>query len=181
MYRHLNPKYLIFSIFTIFFSIILNAQETEAHEMTSTKSEFWSKVRFGGGIGLGFSNDFTNITISPTGIYQFNDKVALGVGAFGNYSSRKHYFKATVLGASLIGLFNPIKELQLSAEFEHNNVNYKDDVINATTNYWYPALYLGGGYTIGNFGAIGMRYDVLYNNRKSVYGTAIQPFIRVFF
>lgn len=181
MYRDLNPKYLIFSIFTAFFSIILNAQETETNDITNTKSEFWSKVRFGGGIGLGFSNDFTNVAISPTGIYQFNDKVALGAGVSGNYSSRKNYFKATVLGASLVGLFNPVRELQISVEFEHYNVNYKDEIFNATTNYWYPALYLGGGYAIGDFSAIGMRYDVLYNNQKSVYGTAIQPFIRVFF
>jgi hypothetical protein len=181
MHTYQSLKYLVFTFFTCFFSIILNAQEVDTEVLPKTKSEFWSKVRFGGGVGLGFSSDFTNIAISPTGIYQFNDKVALGVGVSGNYSKRKDYFEATVFGASLIGLFKPINELQLSAEFEYNNVNFKDLRINESDNYWYPALYLGGGYAIGNFGAIGMRYDVLYNDRKSVYGSAISPFIRVFF
>ena len=173
MLRFLSRKYLVFTFFTVFFSVFLNAQES--------KSDFWSKVRFGGAIGAGFSNDYTNVAIAPSGIYQFNNKVALGVGLSGNFASRKEYFEATVFGASVIGLFNPIRELQLSAELEQNNVNYKDKVVNETTNYWYPALYLGGGYAIGNFGAIGMRYDVLYNDRKSVYGTALSPFIRIFF
>jgi len=159
----------------------VNAQETETHETPKVKSEFWGKVRFGGGIGLNLSNGYTNIAISPSGVYQFNEQFAGGIGLNGNYSSKKNDFDATVLGGSLIGLFKPIREIQLSAEFEHNNVNYKDKIYNANTNYWTPALFLGAGYAIGNFGAIGMRYDVLYNNRKSVYGTAFIPFIRVYF
>ncbi|MGB0896183.1 MAG: alpha-ketoglutarate decarboxylase [Flavobacteriaceae bacterium] len=173
MTRILTLKYLIFTFFVGFYSIILNAQET--------KSDFWNKVSFGGGVAVGFGNDYTNIAVSPSGIYQFNDQIALGVGLSGNYSSRKDYFEATVFGGGILGLFNPIEELQLSVEFEQNNVNLKDKIFNQTSNYWYPALHLGGGYAIGNFGAIGMRYDVLYNERKSVYGSALSPFIRVFF
>jgi len=174
-------KYFSFILFGLFFSIIVNAQEKETNEVPKTKSEFWSKVRFGGGIGLNFGNSYTNIAISPSGVYQFNEQFAGGVGLNGNYSSRKNDFDATVLGGSLIGLFKPIREIQLSAEFEQNNVNYKDKVFNSSTNYWAPALFLGAGYSIGDFGAIGIRYDVLYNDRKSVYGTAFIPFIRVFF
>lgn len=174
-------KYFSFVLFGLLFSIIMNAQETEATGIPKVKSDFWRKVRFGGGIGLNFSNGYTNIAISPSGIYQFNEQFAGGTGLSVNYSSKKNDFDATVLGGSLIGLFNPIREIQLSAEFEQNNVNYKDKIYNTNTNYWAPALFLGAGYAIGNFGAIGMRYDVLYNERKSIYGTAIIPFIRVFF
>lgn len=181
MHTFLSHKYLVFTFFMVFFSVFLNAQEIDSLEPPETKNKFWSNVRFGGGIALGFSDDYTNVAIAPGGIYQFNDKFAFGVGLSGNYASRKKHFEATVFGGSLISLFNPIRELQLSAELELNNVNYKDKIINNTSNYWYPALYLGGGYAIGNFGAMGMRYDVLYNERKSVYGTAISPFIRVFF
>ena len=174
-------KNFSFIIFALFFSIITNAQETEPKENPKVKSKFWKKVRFGGGIGLNFSSGYTNIAISPSGIYQFNKQFAGGIGLNGNYSSRKNDFNATVIGGSLIGLFKPIREIQLSAEFEQNNVNYKDKIINSNTSYWSPALFLGAGYSVGDFGAIGMRYDVLYNNRKSVYGTAFVPFIRVFF
>jgi len=178
---YVSIKYLSFIVFGLFFSIVINAQETETNKTPKTKSEFWKKVRFGGGIGLNFSSGYTNISISPSGIYQFNEKIAGGIGLNGNYSSKKNDFDATVFGGSLIGLFKPIKEIQFSVEFEQNNVNYKDKIFNLNTNYWSPALFLGAGYAIGNFGAIGMRYDVLYNNRKSVYGTAFIPFIRVFF
>ena len=178
---NVSIKYFSFILFCLFFSIITNAQETETDKPPKVKSEFWKKVRFGGGIGLNFSNGYTNVAISPSGVYQFNEQFAGGIGLNGSYSSRKNDFDATVLGGSLIGLFKPIREIQLSAEFEQNNVNYKDKIYNSNTNYWSPALFLGAGYAIGDFGAIGMRYDVLYNDRKSVYGTAFIPFIRVFF
>ena len=174
-------KYLIFTFFSLFFSIILNAQENTELIDEKTKNKFWEKVRFGGGIGLSFGNDYTNIAIAPSGIYQFNQQFAGGIGLNVNYSSRKNYFYATVIGASLIGLFKPINEIQLSAELEQNNVNFNDKIVSESTNYWYPSLFLGAGYAIGNFGAIGARYDVLYNNRKSVYGSAFSPFVRVFF
>lgn len=174
-------KHHVFTLFSLFFFIITNAQEINNDDPLKLKNEFWSKVRFGGGIGLNFSNGYTNISLAPSGIYQFNEKIAVGIGLNLNYSSRKDEFDATVLGGSLISLFNPIKELQLSVEFEQNNINYKDKLFNTNSNYWSPALYLGAGYSIGNFGALGLRYDVLYNDDKSVYGTAFLPFVRVFF
>lgn len=177
----LNHKYLVLSIFTLFFSVLLNAQEANLDNGPKPKSLFWNNVRFGGGIGIGFSNDYTNVGISPSGVYQFNEQFSGGIGLGGNYSSRKNYFDATVLSASLISLFNPIREIQISAEFEQNRVSLNDKISNTNTNYWYPALYLGGGYAIGDFGAIGMRYDLLFNDRKSVYSTALSPFIRVYF
>lgn len=178
---HHTVKYLVFVFFLSFNFIILNAQELSTEEVPKKETSFWNKVLIGGGIGLSFSNAYTNIAISPSGVYQFNDQFALGAGVSGNYARRKSYFEATVFGGSILGLFNPIEELQLSSEFELNKVNFKDIIADNTSDYWYPALYIGGGYTIGNFGAIGIRYDVLYNDRKSVYGTAISPFIRVFF
>jgi len=178
---NITTKYNFFVLFTVFFLFITNAQETTPEETPKVKNEFWSNVSFGGGIGLNFSNNYSNVSISPSGIYQFNDQFALGVGLVGNYSSRKNDFDATILGGSIISIFKPIYEVQLSAEFEQNNVNYNDKIYRESTNYWSPALFLGAGYSIGDFAAIGMRYDVLYNDRKSVYGTAILPFIRVFF
>jgi len=163
----------------ILFSVTAHAQQQ--FQDATPKRNFWNHVRFGGGIGLGFSNGYTNISLSPTAIYQFNDKFALGVGLNGSYTKRKNFFNATVFGGSLISLYNPIDALQFSAEFEENmvNINY----YNSTTNppsYSYPSLFLGIGYTIGNFGAVGIKYDVIYDNR-SIYGSAFVPFFRVFF
>lgn len=47
-------------------------------------------------------------------------------------------------------------------------------------HYWSPALLLGIGYTDRNF-TVGIRYDVLYDNDKSIYASIWLPFVRVYF
>ncbi len=168
-------KNLSLSLIIAFFSIICNAQEIK------TKSNFWNNVHFGGGLGLNFSNSYTNVTVSPSGIYEFNKHIAGVIILNMNYSSKKNDFEAILLGGSLIALFKPINEIQLSVELEQNNTQLKDKIYNQNSNYWTTSLFLGAGYAIGNFGAVGVRYDVLYDNDKSVYGTAFLPFISVFF
>jgi hypothetical protein len=69
---------------------------------------FWDKVRFGGGIGLGFGDGFFSGTLAPSAVYEFNNTFALGVGFNGTYNTKKEFYKSTVLGGSLIGLFNPV-------------------------------------------------------------------------
>ena len=149
---------------------------------TTTSNDFWQHVRYGGGIGLGFGNGFFSGTLAPSAIYEFNEMFALGVGLNGTYSSRKNYYNSTVLGGSLIGLFNPIREIQLSAEFEELNVNRKwNSQLNVENqNYWYPALFLGAAYRSQNV-AVGIRFDVLYDRDKSIYGDSWMPFVRVYF
>ncbi|HLV39637.1 alpha-ketoglutarate decarboxylase [Xanthomarina sp.] len=171
-------NYSLFIIVFCFFTLQLTAQESTY----SNKSDFWSHVRFGGGIGLSFGNNFFSGTLAPSAIYQFNQQFALGVGLSGTYNAQKYYYKSTVLGGSIIGLFNPINEVQISAEFEENNVNINWDSRTglANQNYWYPSLFLGVGYHTRNV-TVGIRYDVLYNNKKSTYADPWMPFIRVYF
>ncbi len=154
---------------------------TETLLLKDQKSDFWEKVHFGGGIGLNFSNGYSYVAVSPNALYAFNDKFGLGVGLNVNYSKRKNYSEATVFGGSIISVFKPIEMLQLSAEFEENNIAYKNTITNVKSNYWQPALFLGVGYAIGKFGAIGVRYDVLFNDEKSPYGTAMLPFVSIYF
>jgi len=47
-------------------------------------------------------------------------------------------------------------------------------------NYWVPALYLGIGYTQRNY-TVGIKYDVIHNENKSIYDNTIIPFVRVYF
>jgi hypothetical protein len=171
----LFKKYvLFFGLFYLFNTVNISAQDNSV-------SPFWSKVRFGGGVGLGFANDFFSATLAPQAIYEFNPQFALGVGLNGTYNSQKNVYNSTVVGASVIGLFNPIPEAQISAEFEQLNVNQRfKNNLGINRNYWYPALFLGAGYGNRNF-MVGIRYDVLYNSDKSIYGNAWMPFVRVFF
>ncbi|MEO9892015.1 alpha-ketoglutarate decarboxylase [Aurantibacter sp.] len=171
-------KFAIF-FFLLFLSNICFAQsQNQSNKRTSA---FWSNVRFGGGLGLGFSNGGFNASISPSAIYQFNDQFATGASLTFNYAK---YFedKRTAYGGSILSLYNPIPFLQLSAEYEQLRVNQRFDLGNTILeeNFWSPALFLGLGYT-SNFATIGIRYDVLFDSDKSIYASAWMPFVRIYF
>lgn len=168
-------------IFLAFIATQYSFSQENDDEFIEEQPNFWRNVRFGGGVGLGFGNGFTTVGVSPSAIYIFDESFASGLGLNVNYSRSKNDFSATVLGGSVIGLYKPIEEIIVSSEFELSNVYFKDELIDESTNYWYPALFLGAGYNISNFGAVGIRYDVLYDAEKSIYGTAWIPFIRYYF
>jgi hypothetical protein len=164
---------LILIIFFLFF------QNLKAQEV---KSDFWKNVRYGGGLGLNFANGFFSATIAPSAIYEFDENFALGLGLNATFNNLKGSYKSTILGGSLVGLFNPIREIQLSSEFEQLNVNRRYNVNTnfPDDNYWIPALYLGVGYRSGN-ATFGIRYDVLYDDERSIYADPWAPFVRFYF
>ncbi|NNE77908.1 MAG: alpha-ketoglutarate decarboxylase [Pricia sp.] len=144
-------------------------------------NDFWNRVRFGGGIGLSFTNGGFNSSISPSAIYQINDQFATGAGLSFNYA-RFGDDRLLAYGGSILSLYNPISFLQLSAEFEQLRINRSLALegANVERNYWSPALFLGIGYNDRNF-TLGIRYDILYNDDKSIYANAWMPFVRVYF
>ena len=152
-------------------------------EPRDNTSEFWKNVRFGGGIGLSFGDRFFSGTLAPVAIYEVTPEFATGIGLNMTYATLKDRYKSTILGGSVLTLFSVIPEIQLSAEFEPLNVNRNFDeqfVTNPDDNYWYSALFLGAGYRTGNV-IFGIRYDVLYDEDKSIYAEPWIPFVRVFF
>ncbi|WP_029489680.1 hypothetical protein [Aquimarina agarivorans] len=154
-----------------------------SQENAKKKSNFWDNVRYGGSLSLDFSNNATSIIVAPSAIYQFNEKISAGTGInFGYTRFSRNDVNQYNYGASLIGLYNPFRALQLSAELEHTFVNSSATIAEEkiTNNFSFPALYLGAGYRIGNI-AIGARYDVLYNENRNIYASAISPFARVYF
>ncbi|MDN3664233.1 alpha-ketoglutarate decarboxylase [Algibacter miyuki] len=165
----------------IVFSIILFSNLNKLHAQ-QFRGDFWEHVKYGGSIGLNFGNEYFTATLAPNAMYQFNNTFSLGVGLNGTYNSQKNVYKSTILGGSIIGFVNPINEIQLSAEFEQLNVNrrYNVNLNIEDTNYWIPALYFGAGYRNGNI-TFGVRYDVLYDDEKSIYSQAWAPFVRFHF
>ena len=166
---------------TVFLLILSFSNHIHAQQ-NSLNNDFWNHVRFGGGIGLSFGDGFFSGTLAPSAIYEFNNDVALGVGLNGTYNQQKDIYKSSILGGSLIGLFSPVNEIQLSAEFEELHVNRKfDSYLNLENDtYWSPALFFGAGYRSGNV-TFGIRYDVLYDKNKSIYANAWTPFLRFYF
>ena len=176
----MNTFSLISKKTVLFFIIIYTAINTTNAQQNN--SSFWNQVRFGGGIGLSFGDGFFSGTLAPSAIYEINNQVALGLGLNGTYNSQKDVYKSTILGGSIISLFNPLDAIQLSAEFEELHVNRKYENIYNLPNdtYWSPALFIGAGYRSGNV-TLGIRYDLLYDENKSIYANAWAPFLRFYF
>ncbi len=147
----------------------------------NSKSDFWENVRFGGGLGIGFTNGSFNGSISPSAIYQVNNQFAAGAGLSFNYAKFDDD-KLFAYGGSILSLYNPVQFLQLSGELEQLRINrtYAFNGGSIEDDYWSPALFIGIGYTNQNV-TIGVQYDLLYDNDKSIYADPWMPFIRVYF
>lgn len=173
-------------IFTIVLSLIasanLNAQTIQSSPINQPNS-FWENVSFGGGLGMNFGNGFFYGSISPSAIYNFNPYFSAGLGlSYAYLNDKRNDYRVSAYGGSIIGLFNPIREIQLSAELEGLQVDQtflfpEGDI---KDNYFQEALFLGVGFRTGNV-TIGARYNVLYNKNRNIYGAALMPFVRVYF
>ncbi|HEX8563743.1 MAG TPA: hypothetical protein VF676_12265 [Flavobacterium sp.] len=171
--------HILKSLFLLTFLFSLSSASSQE---TNAKSEFWRRVQFGGGFGLGVGSGYTDIMVAPSAVYNFNDYFAAGVGLQGSYVKVKESYDSWIYGGSLIALFNPIDEIQLSAELEQLRVNTDFQYLGAEfeDNFWNTALFLGAGYRAQNV-TIGVRYNVLHDDEKYVYGEAFMPFVRVYF
>lgn len=150
-------------------------------QYTTGQDGFWSKVRYGGGIGFDFFNGNINAAISPSAIYPVSDEFAAGVSLNVNYA-KFNDTKFLAYGGSLLSLYNPIPQLQLSAELEQLRVNstFDSGINRIEDNYWSPALFMGLGYTTRNV-TVGLRYNLLFDENDSIYADALIPFVRFFF
>lgn len=164
-------------LYFIGLTLSVSAQQTPHNEL---KSNFWNKVQFGGGLGLGFGSGYTNISVAPSAIYNVNEYFSAGLGVQYNYLKQKDFYSSSQYGASIIGLVNPIPEIQLSVELEELRVNFKFDDGSISNDFWNTGLFLGAGYRAENV-TVGARYNVLFNEDKGVYGDALMPFVRVYF
>lgn len=174
-----NPSNQLKNYFFVFSSILLF--HFSRAQYTTGQGVFWEQVRYGGGIGLGFFNGNINASVSPSAIYPVSDAFATGLSLNVNYA-KFNDAKFLAYGGSLISLYNPIPQLQLSAELEQLRVNrtFGSGINRLEENYWSPALFMGLGYTTRNV-TIGLRYNVLFDENDSIYADALMPFVRFFF
>lgn len=185
MRNRLQPalKIVKFRICTAFFFMLCSFHAV-------AQSDDGAGWQFGGGIGLGIGGGYTDIMLAPSAIYNFNRYVAAGVGVQGSYVRVKSDYESYMYGGSLITLFAPIEQLQLSVEVEQLRVNTRFAPyspfypyaarVDRSDNFWNTALFLGAGYRVQNV-TLGVRYNVLYDANRSVYGDAFMPFIRAYF
>ena len=172
-------KTLIILILVGTFSKFYGQTDTKNYQ----KSDFWNHVNFGGGFGLSLGTGFTDFTIAPSAIYNLNHYLSIGAGLQGSLVSQKDYYSSAIYGISVISLFNPVDEVQLSLEVEQVRVNNTFEMVggaNKKENFWNTGLFVGGGYRMENV-TVGMKYNLLYNKDKLVYSDALMPFVRVYF
>jgi hypothetical protein len=195
--------------FTICFSLLFYcavAQETEVIEnsqnlqykpvqqqtqtkMTQKKAPYQKPWSFGGNVGLSFWNGGTDILLGPKAYYHVSPQFLTGFGLTYIYSSANDDFakySQNSFGASVMGAYRPIPFLQFSAEYEGLQTN-GDATIKFSGNreknsysYWNNAIYLGASFVSRNV-SFGLRYDVLYDSNRSVYGSAWSPVIGFYF
>jgi len=166
----------------ILFVFLILSTNNSAQSKNAMKSVFWQNVQFGGGIGLGFGSGYTDISLMPSAIYNLNAFAAVGIGTQYKYLKQRDFYSSHIYGASIIGLLNPIDKIQLSAEIEQLRVNVSSrntSLYASAPNYWNTALFLGAGYRSGN-ATVGVRYNLL-TDRYSIYGSALMPFVRIYF
>ena len=163
------------------FAVILCISSLSIYSQRDYSSSFsWDQMRYGGRISFDFSSNVTSITIAPSAIYQFSDQLAAGASISFGYTDFKDLDGTWYnYGASIIGIYTPIRQIQLSAELEQVFVNEQYEFW-PNNNYNYQALFLGAGYRMKNV-VVGMRYDILYNENKNLYAEPYAPFIQVYF
>ena len=175
----MNLTFLLTIVVLFSFKSEIFAQQIPENK---TKSDFWNHVQFGGGLGLGFGNGYADIMIAPSAIYNFNEYVALGLGAQYNYVKQRDFYSANMYGGSLITLINPIEVVQISAELEQLRINrtYEGTFGSASQDFWNTALFFGAGYRNENI-TLGIRYNILHRDRDNIYALPFMPFVRIFF
>lgn len=175
-----KAKNITILISMLFYTSIIFGQNTNTAKQ---KSDFWEHVQFGGAVALNFGTNYTEVTLAPGAIYNFNQYFALGTGLQGTFIKSKGSYDSQIFGVNVIGLFNPISQIQLSAEIEELHINYTENVSPGVTfkdNYWNTGVFLGAGYRSGN-ATIGVRYNVTFNRDRNIYADAWMPFVRVYF
>ncbi len=147
---------------------------------------FWSRVRFGGTIGAAFGSNYTDVTIAPGALYEVNEYYGVGLSIQGTYIQQKNLYESWLYGGSIINVFNPIPQIQLSAELEQLRVNLDfDDSYTEFSgaqdrDFWNTALFFGVGYRTPNV-TVGVRFNVLFDENDFVYSESWMPFVRVYF
>lgn len=159
----------------LFASVSLQAQEQDTHPLRN-------RLHFGGNVAAAFGSGYTDVVLAPGVLYDVNDYFSAGLGLQGSYVDQRNYYSSFMYGGSLLGLVNPIPQLQLSAELEQLRVNLDMDKSygDYDRNFWNTALFFGIGYRANNV-TIGLRYNVLFKEKELVYSDALMPFIRVYF
>jgi hypothetical protein len=157
-----------------------DTQTSKPSPKARNQASFWDRTRFGGNLGLGFSNGFSYINVSPRMYYLATEKLWLGAGLTFIWTKYNYYQppfdEQFVYGLNLSAqymLFGPIF-IQAEYEplsFERYVIDNNDQVIGEERT-WVHGILLGGGISQrmgrGMFFA-SVLYNVTWSNEINSY------------
>jgi len=109
-------KINFFTVSSLIFLFVSFSFTKSLYAQQSLSNSFGKKIQFGGGLGLNFGSGFTDVSVAPSAIYNINPIVALGASLQFGYIKVKNSYETYTYGGSLIGLLNPIPQIQLSQQ-----------------------------------------------------------------
>lgn len=176
-------RVLSFVVTIMFSSIIYNANAQTNIDSLGTvtvDSAASKRLKFGMGFGFSFVGG-TNISLSPNLMYRVSDKVSVGAGLQFNYLGIKNLQRSVTYGANVLAFYTPVNKLLTTLEFVQLKVNRKILADNMEDDFWDTALFVGAGYQITPKISAGAKYNVLYNEDKSIYSSPVVPFVNITF
>ncbi|QBA64039.1 hypothetical protein [Muriicola soli] len=140
------------------------------------------RLKFGCGFGLNFVGG-TNIFVAPNLIYDVSNKISLGGGLQASYAGIKDVQNTTTYGFNIITQYTPTPMLTTLLELTELRVSTKTEnlVENITDKYWDTALFVGAGLNVTSNISIGAKVNLLYDSDKTVYTSAVIPFVNITF
>lgn len=150
------------------------------HSNSVSKQNKW---RVGGGIAMNFGNHGAlALNLSPFIGYELLPYLETGVSTGYQYSKyndvKQHLFS---VGPYLN--FYPMQSLFVRAHYEYYTGSAKFKYLNQSSSFDENALWIGGGYRTGGRVQmyIGILYNVLYKENRSLFTEAYQPIVGISF
>lgn len=179
-------KNMLLPLMAICFFVFLTYETKAQIQLDSLKtvnkkdSTLKNRVNFGLGFGVNFVGG-TNLSLSPNLTYRLSKNLSVGSGLQFNYAGLKDVQKTTTIGANALVYYTPVKQLLTTLEFSELHVNRNSLITNTKSDFWESALFIGAGINITPKFSLGAKYNALYNKNKSVYSSAVVPFINISF
>ncbi|MGI6074244.1 MAG: hypothetical protein ACOYEA_06365 [Fermentimonas sp.] len=131
-----------------------------------------SKLRFGAGLGLSTSRNYTYLGLGPQVGYLFNKHFMAGAGANYYYTKVNHSdYRVTnsLLGANIFAYTYPVSFITIFAQPELNYIwsttKQFDTDQSETVEDLVPSLVIGAGLRLGGT-HVTLNYDVIQNSRS---------------
>jgi hypothetical protein len=146
------------------------------------KESIWSRMYFGGTVGLSFG-DYFRISVQPLVGYRVTPKFSVGGKVGYEYIKDKRYsetFTSNNYGGSVFSRYRIVPPVYAHGEFAYISYEYKTSEVSSDRS-WVPFLFLGGGYVQSMGRNASVFFEVLFDvlqSDKSPYKDW-EPFISV--